>query len=432
MDRINLFPGSTRVENDRMTIGGCDLAALANEFGTPLYLYDQATLDASIAAYKKSLAEHYPGESGLTYAGKAFLCFAMAQWAHRQSLWLDCTGQGELAIAAAAGVDRQQILVHGVNKIPADLRAACLHAATIVADHLSELEALRSIQAPPSLPQVWLRFQPGVEVATHAHIQTGQSGSKFGMGPGETRAAASYCRGAGLALKGLHFHLGSQIRNVRPYSQAIERTLDLAAEIGFGSPWTLSPGGGWGVAYNEAEQPSPDVQEYVRAMAGAVMAGCRRWGLPLPRLQLEPGRSLVARAGVVVYRVGTVKRLTGKTWVLLDGGLADNPRHALYGVNYSALVVSRPLAEFSGQVCLAGPYCESGDVLSVDLPLPEVNPGDLLAVPMSGAYQLSMSSNYNGALRPAVVWLKDGEALLVQERERPEDLFRRDHPLYQE
>jgi diaminopimelate decarboxylase len=219
------------------------------------------------------------------------------------------------------------------------------------------------------------------------------------------------------------------MRDSRPVTEAISRCLDLAARIGFDAPWCLSPGGGWGVAYNEAQLPQPSVDNYIRALSKAVESGCRSRNLPLPRLQLEPGRSLSARAGVALYRVGAIKPMQGQTWVLLDGGLADNPRHALYGVDYSALVVGRPTAAPEAKVCLAGPYCESGDVLSMDLPLSRVEPDDLLAVPGSGAYQLSMASHYNGARLPAVVWLKDGHATLVQERESPADLFRRDHLL---
>jgi diaminopimelate decarboxylase len=245
----------------------------------------------------------------------------------------------------------------------------------------------------------------------------------------ELEQAASLLRRSGRPLRGLHFHLGSQMRQAGPVGEAIQRTLETAASIGMPGNWTLSPGGGWGVAYNENELPQPDIREYIQFVAREVAEGCKKRGLVLPRLQLEPGRSLVARAGVAVYRAGAVKRSGGRTWVLLDGGMADNPRHALYGVNYSALVVDRPTAPNEETVCLAGPYCESGDVLSMDLPLPSVQAGELIAVPVSGAYQLSMSSNYNGACRPAVLWLKDGKTRLIQERERPADLLRRDKSL---
>ena len=459
MNRLRLFPDTTRISATGLSIGGCELAALAAQYGTPLYLYDRASLDASASLYQSALAASYPGQSGLTYAGKAWLCLAMAQWTQQHGLWLDCTGQGEIAMAVAAGVGRQSIVVHGVNKSAQDLQEAMQHAGTIVVDGLAELAQLVEVAAGHSLPELWLRFQPGVTVETHAHIQTGQSGSKFGMERTQILEAVKICRERDLPLKGLHFHLGSQLRDPAPLGAAISRALDLAMEMGFGAEWTLSPGGGWGVAYHEDDLPDisaikkplntilrknaagqadtkgikekslSDVENYIRLVAEAVAEGCRRRGLSLPRLQLEPGRSLVARAGVAVYRVGTVKRTPERTWVLLDGGLADNPRHALYGARYSALPVHHPERENAETVCLAGPYCESGDVLAMDLPMPRLEPGELIAIPVSGAYQLSMSSNYNGAFRPAVVWLADGRAQLIQRRETAEDLLRRDQAL---
>jgi diaminopimelate decarboxylase len=321
------------------------------------------------------------------------------------------------------------LVVHGVNKSIQDLEAASRHAGTIVVDNLTELDHLLSMSSSRSLPDLWLRFQPGVAVQTHAHTQTGQEGSKFGMDRQAILEAVAVCRRHGLPLKGLHFHLGSQFRDPAPLEPAINRTLELAAEIGLESGWTFSPGGGWGVAYNENELPQPDGRKYIRYLAETVIEGCRRRKITLPHLQLEPGRSLVARAGVAVYHVGAVKQAGARTWVLLDGGLADAPRHALYGTNYSALVVNRPSASNEEVVSLAGPFCESGDVLSSNLSLPKVKVGELIAVPVSGAYHLSMSSNYNGACRPAVLWLADGQAQLIQERENPADLLRRDHPL---
>jgi diaminopimelate decarboxylase len=429
LNRLELFPDTTIITDTCLSVGGSDLPALAAEYGTPLYLYDRLTLDACVRRYRDALAKTYPAESGLTYAGKAWLSLAMAQWTQQLGLWLDCTGQGELAIAMAAGVPPERLLVHGVNKSLADLAAAFEHAGTIVVDNLTELERILSLSAGRSVPALWLRFQPGVTVETHAHIQTGQTGSKFGMDRETILQAAELCRQQALPLKGLHFHLGSQIRDPASLGPAINRSLDLAMEMGFETGWTLSLGGGWGVAYHEDELSQPDLNKYVRFVAETVVAGCRQRGLALPKLQLEPGRSLVARAGVAVYRVGTVKRSLERTWVLLDGGLADNPRHALYGARYSALCVNRPSAANEETVCLAGPYCESGDVLIMDLPFPWVEPGELIAIPVSGAYQLSMSSNYNGAPRPAVLWLADGQARLVQRRETADDLLRRDQGL---
>jgi diaminopimelate decarboxylase len=205
--------------------------------------------------------------------------------------------------------------------------------------------------------------------------------------------------------------------------------LDLAKEIGFSGEWHFCPGGGWGVAYHEDELPHPSIESYVRGIAEAVLEGCRLRGLELPHLHLEPGRSIVAQAGVAVYRVGAVKRRGDKIWVLVDGGLADNPRYAMYGARYSCLTVSSPGGERSELVSIAGPFCESGDILLEDLPMPVIQTGDLLAVPMSGAYQLSMASNYNGARKPAVLWLENEGVRVIQQREGTANLLQRDETL---
>jgi len=211
------------------------------------------------------------------------------------------------------------------------------------------------------MPALWLRFQPGLAVKTHAYTQTGQEDSKFGMDREDILKAVEIIRRHGLPLSGLHFHLGSQFRDPAPLRPGIQRALDLAVEMGFEAEWNFSPGGGWGVAYHEDELPQPDVKEYIRFMAETVFEGCKQRSISLPRLRLEPGRSLVARAGVAVYRVGSVKRSGKRTWVLLDGGLADNPRYALYGARYSALAVKQPNRPNEETAWLAGPYCESGD-----------------------------------------------------------------------
>lgn len=427
MNQLELFPISTEIKDGQLTIAGHVLAALAEEYRTPLYIYDRATLDAAVQDYKSALASFYPSAATVTYAGKSFLCTAIAQWTQRHSLMLDCTGEGEIAIAVAGGVPRKNILVHGVNKSDDDLKTAVKHAATIVVDNLSELQRLEKLWRTSEFPDLWLRLLPGVTVTTHhAHTQTGHHDSKFGMTREELLEAAAFCKANGLPLKGLHFHQGSNFRDPEPLIPAIELALDLASEIGFSGDWHFCPGGGWGVAYHEDELPHPAIQSYVRGIAEAVLEGCQKRGLNLPHLHLEPGRSLVARAGVAIYRVGAVKRRAHKTWVLVDGGMADNPRYALYGARYSCLAVSAPGEERSEVISVAGPFCESGDVLFEDLPMPPLKEGDLIAVPVSGAYHLSMSSNYNGARRPAVVWLEDGLAKLIQRRETAADVLARD------
>jgi diaminopimelate decarboxylase len=419
-----------------LTIGGLNVADLAAEYGTPLYLFDETTMQSSLAAYQQALARHYPGASGLTFAGKAFLNLAMAQWVARQGLWLDCTGAGEIHVTRRAGVPRGQILVHGVSKSPDDIQAALDCAGTIVVDNPSELEMvakLYSNRQPEESPQLWLRLRPGKAVDTpHVFTQTGQEDSKFGFGLSEAIQAVRLCMQQHLPLTGIHFHQGSHFHEPSPLVPAIQITLDWIEEAASDTGWKpqhFCPGGGWGVPYHEDDLPHPPVEDYVELVARSLVAGCEQRGLPLPVLHFEPGRSLVARAGVSVYRVNSVKHTLSRRWILLDGGMADNPRPALYGTRYSALPVEQPERPSAGPAYLGGPFCESGDVLIENLEMPDLTPGELISIPVSGAYQLSMGSNYNGARKPAVVWIEGGKCRLIQKRETLDDLIRRDLPL---
>ncbi len=445
-NRLALFPESTRVREDSLFIAGHALASLSAENGTPLYVYDRATLDIAVAEYKSALRTYYPAGSTITYAGKAFLCKAIAQWTQSHNLIVDCTGEGEIGIALAGGVPREHILVHGVNKSVADLKSALENAGTIVVDNLTELKRIhvilsdsegslptksKTLQSQQTLPQsdikLWLRLLPGVAVSTHhAATQTGQHDSKFGMMRAEILEAAKFCKEHDLPLKGIHFHQGSNFRDPEPLIPAIDMALDIAKEIGFSGEWHFCPGGGWGVAYHEDELPNPSIESYVRGIAESVIEGCQSRGLDLPHLHLEPGRSLVARAGVAIYRVGAIKKRGEKIWILTDGGMADNPRFALYGARYSCVPVTGVGREQSAQVSIAGPYCESGDVVIEDLPMPDLQEGELIAIPVAGAYHLSMSSNYNGARRPQVLMLEEGKVNVILRRETTDDLLKRD------
>ena len=442
MDRLELFPDSTKIENDSLTIAGQDLASLADQYLTPLYIYDRATLDSSAKSYTDALSAYYPAPSHITYAGKAFLCKAIAEWTQSHDLYVDCTGEGEIGIAVAGGIPREHILVHGVNKSVDDLKSALEHAGMIVVDNLTELKNIHVILSDQQERRIsnttektlrfaqsdfalWLRFLPGVAVSTHhSHTQTGQHDSKFGMTREEILEAAQYCKEHNLPLKGIHFHQGSNFRDPEPLIPAIDMALDLAKEISFADEWHFCPGGGWGVAYHEDELPNPSIESYVRGIAEAVIEGCQSRRLNLPHLHLEPGRSLVARAGVAIYRVGAVKRRDDKVWILTDGGMADNPRFAMYGARYSCLTVTGTSRERSELVSMAGPYCESGDVVIENLSMPKVEEGELIAIPVAGAYHLSMSSNYNGARRPAVLMLDQGETRVIVRRETVDDLLK--------
>ncbi len=429
MDRLQLFPITTTIEKNSLTIAGQALALLAQKYGTPLYLYDRATMDCAATEYKSALASHYPGAASVTYAGKAFLNTAIAQWTQFHNLFVDCTGEGEIAMALAGDVPREHILVHGVNKSIADLKSAILNAGTLVVDNLTELNHIADLFPTygSQFPNLWLRLLPGLAVETHhAHTQTGQHDSKFGMMREEILEAAQFCKDHKLPLNGIHFHQGSNFRDASPLQAAIDLGLAITKEIGFENEWHFSPGGGWGVAYHEDELPQPDINKYVNLIAENVIEGCKTRRLVLPHLHLEPGRSLVARAGVAVYRVGAIKRRGDKIWILTDGGMTDNPRYAMYGARYSCLTVSGPGRERSEKVSIAGPYCESGDVIIENLLMPKIEEGEFIAIPASGAYHLSMSSNYNGSCKPAVLWLEKERVKIIMRRETIEDLLKRD------
>ncbi|NOZ29308.1 MAG: diaminopimelate decarboxylase [Chloroflexi bacterium] len=431
----HILPMTAQVIDGRLWVAGCDLTALADTYGTPLYVYDAATLEAAVEAYASALRRHYPGPWEIAYAAKAFWCLAMAQWASSRGLGLDVVSGGELAIGLRAGFPPERIHFHGNYKTDAELEIALdANVGRIVLDHEGEIERLERLAAARgTVVEVWLRVSPGIDVHTHDYVVTGRADTKFGiplMGGMAREAARRVLRSPHLRLVGLHTHLGSQILDATPFARAVHTLLDLAADLedeGF-TLRELSPGGGWGVPYRPDDPPT-SVDAYIAAIGEAVVTGCRERGWPLPRLVIEPGRSLVARAGIALYRVGSVKRQPGRTYVLVDGGLADNPRPALYGAAYTALLANRMEEKATETVAVAGPYCESGDILIRELRLPPARTGDLLAVPVAGAYQLSMASNYNAARRPAVLWLANGRAHLIRERESYEDLMRRDRPL---
>lgn len=418
-----------------LTLGGCALPDLVQRFGSPLYIYDGATLDAAAAGYQAALAAHYPGPGAVAYAAKAWLCTATARWAAARGLGLDVVSGSELAIALHAGFPAAQIHFHGNNKSRAELAAAlAAGVGRIVVDHAGELELINELARGLGRRQaIWLRINPDVAVDTHSHTRTGHAASKFGLALADGTAAAAVARACALPhlhLLGLHSHIGSQFRDPAPLVAATQRVMRFAGEMQRTTGWQIaefSPGGGWAVPYTPAQAEGLlPVEEALEPLAAAVVAGCGEQALPLPRLVVEPGRSLVARAGVAVYTVGAVKQAGDTLYAFIDGGLADNPRPALYDAAYHALLANRQGAAERIRVHVAGPYCETGDVLIYDLELPPLQPGDLLAVPVSGAYQLSMASNYNGALRPAVVWVEAGQARLVQRRETVADLLRRD------
>lgn len=424
----HVWPETVSVVDGRLWIGGCDTVALAEQFGTPLYLLDDLTLRGAMRAYRQAFAVAYPGPSIVHYAGKALLNTALAQIVAQEELGLDVVSATELLVAQRAGLPMDRVHLHGNVKSNQELeRAIAWRVGAIVVDNLDELQRLCALTSHLTTPQgVLLRVAPAIEADTHAHIATGSATAKFGL-PLEAldEAVAQTLAAPGLRWLGLHAHIGSQLFALEQVTATVEVLVALAARIRdrFGvAPVELSPGGGLGVPYT-ADQPATDIGRYAQVVSAALCAACERYRLPLPRLTVEPGRSIVARAGVALYRVVGRK---GEHWVHIDGGMADNIRPALYGAHYSAVLANKPASPPATTVNVGGRYCESGDVLLRDIALPTAQPGDLLAVATAGAYTLSMSSTYNLVPRPALVLVADGQARLIQRRETEDDVLARD------
>ncbi len=412
----------------RMEVGGCDLAAVAREFGTPLYVYDEETVRTLAREFRAAM-----GDAGhVLYSAKAFASPQFLRVVAEEGLGLDVVSAGELELALRSGFPAERIYFLGNNKSREDLAAAVAAGVTLVIDGFQEFEVLREVVPVGRRLRAEVRLSPGVRPDTHEYIATGQLDSKFGFSieSGAARRAAEQALSHDrLELVGLHSHIGSQIFDLRAHAAAMAIMLDLVAELrrdlGF-SPRRLGAGGGLGIAYTTDDDP-PTPREFVTTLRAALDGGCAERGLPVPELVVEPGRSLAGPAGVAVYTVGAIKEIPGvRTFAAVDGGMGDNIRPKLYGARYEAIKVDdpEPAERDLRTVTIAGKYCESADILVSDARLPELRTGDLLALPAAGAYCLAMASNYNGMPRPAVVMVRDGQARLIRRRETLEDLLR--------
>lgn len=435
-NKLSLFPLATTVDPDgQLTLHGHRVTDLAAGFGTPLYIYDVATIRHQLETYRRALRA-YGGEWHVTYASKAFLCTALARLMAKEGIGLDVASAGEIFIAQRGGVDPAEMHLHGNNKTPLDLEMA-LEAGVgrIVIDNRNELEVLAQLATTrQQRVNIWLRVRPNVAVETHhRYTVTGQADSKFGLSIDDARQVAIELLAAEndspLQLTGLHIHLGSHFHDAKPVALALDKLLDLAISLREEYNWELQelcPGGGWSVRYHPND-PAMPIEPFITDVVKTIEAGCRTRHLSLPKLIVEPGRSIIAQAGVALYTVGGRKVIPGaRRYISIDGGLADNPRPAMYQATYTALLANRAAEPECETVAIAGPFCETGDVLIQAVDLPLAQPGDILAVPMAGAYQLSMSSNYNAARRPAVVFIDGDEVTPVQRRETFEDLVSRD------
>lgn len=424
-----VWPASTRVlPGGDLAVGGVPLAELADRFGTPSYVIDEDEVRARARAWRTALPA-----SDVAYAGKAFLSRAMIRWIEEEGLHLDVCSAGELELAALAGFPAERIVLHGNAKSPDDLRAALrLGVGRVVIDSTGEVARLAALVPPGARQRVLVRVVPDVAAGAHAAVRTGVAGQKFGLPltGGEAEDAVARVLGQHrLELTGLHCHLGSQITGLDPYVTAVRRLVPFLAGLrerhGVTFP-ELDLGGGFGIPYREGE-PTLDPRAYAERVCGELVLQCARFDLPVPRLTVEPGRWIAGPAGVALYRVLAVKRTGERTFVAVDGGMSDNPRPALYGVRYTVRLVGRASGEAPRAMTVVGRHCEAGDVLAEDVPLPgDIRPGDVLAVPASGAYQVSMASAYNLVGRPPVAAVSGGRARLLIRRETLEDLRSRD------
>lgn len=426
--RLDLFPSTAGInEKGHLEIGGYDCVALAEEFGTPLYVFDEAGIRDICREFKTEFGQRYT-DTIVSYSAKAFSSPAMLRLVAQEGLDLDVVTGGELGLARHAGFPMDKIHFPGNNKSAEELEMAVgLGIGHIVVDNLHELDVLLKIVGDRKA-RILLRLSPGIDPHTHRYNTTGTVDSKFGF----TRstwddAFATALAADNLVVDGIHFHLGSGIFEMEPYGKAMEVVLEYAADIKRRHNYeirVLSVGGGYGVRYTLEDNP-PSISAWAEYVTGQLTGLCRKLGLTPPQLIVEPGRAIVARSGVSLYRVGVIKNIPGiRCYVSVDGGMGDNIRQPMYGARQEALVANKATAGNTETVTISGKYCESGDILIQQIDLPAMTAGDTLAIAGSGAYCVPMQSNYNASFRPAIVFVKDGKARLVRRRETLEDLTR--------
>ena len=419
---LALFPDSVALEGSSLAIGGLTAEALAEEHGTPLVVLCEETVRANARALRGAL-----GHDGRVFFGtKAFPNVALLRLLDEEGIGADVASEGELAFARRAGLGGDRLVVHGNNKEEAFLRAAAASGAPVVLDAADET----GLAAAAGVARVLVRVTLGVDADTHEAIRTGHHGSKFGLPPTQAREVVAEALDLGLDVFGVHVHVGSQLADFDAQAETIVRLAGFVASCRDELGWTAQVadlGGGFGIRHHPAEEV-PEAAELAASAASTARLAFVEAGLPKPELWLEPGRCVVGRAGVTLYRVGSVKRLPERTWVAIDGGMSDNPRPQLYDARYTALSAARADEPVDEVVSIAGMHCESGDVLIDDVALPSPRRGDLLAVPATGAYTLAMASNYNGVPRPAAVLVRDGSARVIRTRETVADLLEHEVP----
>lgn len=424
-------------EKGHLEIGGADAVALAQMFGTPLYVFDEAYIRRMMGIYRDTLKANYDGNGLVLYASKAFSCQAIYRIADQENIGVDVVSGGELYTALKAGFPAEKIFMHGNNKLDYEIGEALdCGIGCIVADAYSEIDKIDAEAAKRGIIQkILLRINPGVEAHTHAFVQTATTDSKFGfsLADGTAEAVTAYARTkANVHLAGYHCHIGSQIFEKQSFVIAVTKVMKFAAEmkekLGFELE-ILNLGGGFGIWYTDEDRKiSPEgYAEYLEALINEVKVRTVEYGMKAPFLVIEPGRSIVGEAGVTLYTVGAIKEIPNvKKYVAIDGGMFDNPRYALYESKYTPLLANRANEENVELVSIAGKCCESGDIIAVDVPLPKARSGDILAVLSTGAYNYSMAMNYNRNMIPPCILVKDGNAEYIVRPQSYEDLVRND------
>jgi len=425
------LPLTYKINNGQSEIGGMPALELAKEFGTPLYVFDEQTIRETCRRYKDSFKSRYPNTE-IVYASKAFSSTAILKIMQDEGLGADVASGGELYTALKAGMNSRKIYFHGNNKSPSEIEMALKSSVgRVVVDNFDELKRLDEISVRTGMrADCLIRVNPGVEAHTHEFIQTGRTDSKFGITKERVlEAVALIDKMRNINFVGLHAHIGSQIFDVSSYSALIDVLLGLAKEIYEKTEIEieeLNIGGGLGVSYLE-EDKAPTIEALAASVTSHLKEKARELDLEEPRLILEPGRSIVSLAGVTLYTVGVIKDIPGiRKYVCVDGGMSDNPRPILYGAKYDAVIAGKADKPKTDKVTLAGRFCESGDILIKDIMLPASEIGDIVLVPCTGAYNYSMSSNYNRVPRPAVVLVSEGDATLIVARETYDDLTSHD------
>jgi diaminopimelate decarboxylase len=417
MAALDLFCDTATVEGGELVLGGARASALADDFGTPLVVYCEQTLRARARAYRNAAPE-----ASVLYSVKAFPSVAVLRLFAEEGLGAEASTLGELEFALEAGIPGDAIVLDGNNKADEELAAAAEAGCLVVLDAPDDTQRV----AEAGVRRVLVRITPGIDADTHWAIATGHRGSKFGLTPRQALAAIGEARDVGLAVEGLHVHIGSQLLDLGAERMTIDWLAAFGGDCRTELGWTadvVDVGGGLGIRYTE-EDPRLEIETFVGALLERVAHAWGQHRLPAPRLLLEPGRSLVGQAGVTLYRIGTTKRASESvTYVAVDGGMSDNPRPQLYGARHTALLANRAGEQPSGTFTVCGKHCESGDVLIERAVLPEPRRGDLLAVAATGAYTLSMGSNYNAVPRPAAVLARNGEARVIRRRETVDDLL---------